>query len=321
MKAILDQAAPFPAPAAALTEVPVRPDYLSPSEGPPPLFDQSEAAFEVFGPSVAPVPILFASPHSGRRLPKDFIEAARWPAPKLAERIGRLEDRYVDELFDGVWNFGGVYLKALVHRAYVDLNREPYELDQSMFADMLPEYANTRSPRVLAGLGAIARAAGEGGDIYARKLSLGDLETRLERVHRPYHDVTHAILQDLRAQFGFAVLLDCHSMPSGQPRKPADIVLGDRYGASCAPWVTDLAQEILGGLGFSVARNNPYAGGYITQTYGAPKRQVHALQLELRRDLYMDEETLEKHEGFERVRLAMAQFSALFCDAIKARSA
>lgn len=321
MKANFDPAIAYPAPAAALSAVPVRADYLRPSEGPPPVFDQSEAAFDVRGPSVAPAPILFASPHSGRRMPADFIQAARWPAPKLAERIGRLEDRFVDELFDGVWDFGGTLLKALVHRAYVDLNREPYELDQSMFAEMLPDYANTRSPRVLAGLGAIARAAGEGGDIYARKLSLADLEARLDRVHRPYHDVMHVILQDLRARFGVAVLLDCHSMPSGQLRKPADIVLGDRYGASCAPWLTDLAQEVLTGLGFSVARNNPYAGGYITQTYGAPKRDIHALQIELRRDLYMDEETLEKHAGFARVQSSMARFSEIFCDALKARLA
>jgi N-formylglutamate amidohydrolase len=108
-------------------------------------------------------------------------------------------------------------------------------------------------------------------------------------------------------------------MPSGQPRKPADVVLGDRFGASCEPWVTDLAQDILAGLGFSVARNNPYAGGYITQTYGAPKRAMHALQLELRRDLYMDEDTLEKHAGFDRMRDAMTRFSQQFCKAIQSR--
>jgi len=254
-------------------------------------------------------------------MPADFVESARWPAPKLAERIGRLEDRFVDELFDGVWDFGGVFLKALVHRAYVDLNREPYELDQSMFAELLPDYANTRSPRVLAGLGAIVRSAGESGDIYARKLSLADLEARLDRVHRPYHEAMHAVLQDLRARFGFAVLLDCHSMPSCQARKPADIVLGDRYGASCAPWVTDLAQEILRGLGFSVARNNPYAGGYVTQSYGAPKRDMHALQIELRRDLYMDEDSLEKDSGFGRMQTSMSRFSEAFCDAIRSRLA
>ena len=321
MKANLDPVIPFPSPAAALSAVPVRAEYLRPSEGPPPAFDQSDAAFAIRAPIAGAVPILFASPHSGRRMPADFIASARWPAPKLAERIGRLEDRFVDELFDGVWDFGGTFLKALVHRAYVDLNREPYELDQSMFAEMLPDYANTRSPRVLAGLGAIARSAGECGDIYARKLSLVDLETRLDRVHRPYHEAMHGILQDLRARFGFAILLDCHSMPSGQLRKPADIVLGDRYGASCAPWVTDLAQEILSGLGFSVARNNPYAGGYVTQTYGAPKREMHALQIELRRDLYMDEETQEKHDGFLRVQNSMARFSESFCDALRARLA
>ena len=321
MKANLDPAIPFPAAAAALSAVPARSEYRRPAEGPPPVFDQNEAAFAIRGPVAAPAPILFASPHSGRRMPADFVESARWPAPKLAERIGRLEDRFVDELFDGVWDFGGVFLKALVHRAYVDLNREPYELDQSMFAELLPDYANTRSPRVLAGLGAIVRSAGESGDIYARKLSLADLETRLDRVHRPYHEAMHAVLQDLRARFGFAVLLDCHSMPSCQVRKPADIVLGDRYGASCAPWVTDLAQEILTGLGFSVARNNPYAGGYVTQSYGAPKRDMHALQIELRRDLYMDEDSLEKDSGFGRMQTSMSRFSEAFCDAIRYRLA
>jgi N-formylglutamate amidohydrolase len=308
-KGAADLAAPFPVASAS---------YLQASSAAPPWFDPDDAAFNIAAPQGTPAPVVFASPHSGRRLPPELVAASRWPAQKLAERLGRLEDRFVDEIFADAPLYGATLLTALIHRAYVDLNREPYELDQTMFADDLPAFANVRSPRVAAGLGAIARCVGDSGDIYARKLTLKELEARLSRVHRPYHHAVENLLKDQKAKFGQAILLDCHSMPSSGARRPADIVLGDRYGASCAPWLTDFAEETLTKLGFVVARNAPYAGGYVTQTHGAPQRQIHALQVEVRRDLYMDEQFLLKCATFADVRAAMARFASILCGAVLA---
>ena len=263
-------------------------------------------AFEVAPPRAGDSPLVYASPHSGRRQPADLIAAARISANALK----RIEDAYVEELFAAAPDHGAPLIHALVSRAYLDLNREPYELDPAMFRDRLPDHANIRSPRVAAGLGAIARVVGDGEEIYARKLTLAEAEKRIAEVYRPYHAALATLLDQARARFGVGVLIDCHSMPSSGPggaQPGADVVLGDRFGASCHPGLTTEVERILRQMGYRVARNAPYAGGHITQTYGRPHHGLHALQIEINRGLYMDERTLERRPAFAALRADMAR--------------
>ncbi len=186
------------------------------------------------------------------------------------------------------------------------MNREPYELDPVLFRDGLPHYANTQSVRVVGGLGTIARIVSETEEIYREPLPV---EAALERIHRlyvPYHEALAALLVEAKREFGLAVLIDCHSMPSStrtdrRTTRP-DFVLGDRFGTSCGSELTRLAAHSLESLGYGVALNKPYAGGYITEHYGRPHKAQHVLQIEINRALYMDESTFEKSPRFEEIR-------------------
>jgi N-formylglutamate amidohydrolase len=256
-----------------------------------------DAAIEVAEPATQTVPFVFTSPHSGTRYPEHFIAASR--LDPLALR--RSEDSFVDELFATAPHVGAPLVKALFARAYCDANREPYELDPAMFEDELPAFANTASLRVAGGLGTIARVVGAGGEIYRRKLTFAEAEARISGCYRPFHAAVSRLLSATRALFGVAVLIDCHSMPSiGGPmdrdegRSRPDIVLGDRFGSACAPQLVDVAEHVLTKLGYRVARNHPYAGGFNTHHYGQPVKGVHALQIEINRALYMDEARIER---------------------------
>lgn len=244
--------------------------------------------YELLEPAGAAIPFLFNLPHSGNIYPERFVSRARLDALRLR----RSEDAFVDELFAGVVDQGATLLRARFPRAYVDVNREPYELDPTMFDGPLPAFANTRSVRVAGGLGTIPRIVAEAEEIYAERLPVAEALGRIAFLYKPYHRALRSRLEALRARFGVAVLIDCHSMPSlkrEEPRRP-DIVLGDRFGTSCAGLVIDLAQECFQRLGYAVVRNKPYAGGYITETYGRPADGLHALQIEVNRGLYMDED-------------------------------
>ena len=222
--------------------------------------------------------------------------------------LRQLEDAYVDELFAAAPAHGAPLLRALFPRAFVDPNREPYELDPRMFSDLLPRHANTTSARVSGGLGTIARAVTSGGEIYSDKLCFAEAEWRIAEYYRPFHDALNDLLDATRQRFGLAVLIDCHSMPSvGGPldrdrgHERADIVLGDRFGASCAEPLVEGVEAVLVDLGYRVARNVPYAGGFTTEHYGRPQDGVHALQIEINRALYMDERRIRRHEGMKRL--------------------
>jgi len=267
---------------------------------------EAEPPFMLIEPLRRTAPVVFASPHSGRRYPPELLADSRVGLISLR----RSEDAYVDELFAGSAAHGASVLTATIARAYVDLNRDPAELDPDMFDERPPHNVHASSARVQAGLGAIPRVSGDGQNIYRRKLSLGEAERRLARVHRPYHTVLRNLLEDTKQHFGCAVLIDCHSMPSSSRGAHApDIVLGDRFGASCHPSVTALAEATLRRLGYRVARNTPFAGGYITQTYGRPMSHTHALQIEINRALYVDERTLERTNGYVRVRADMSRLA------------
>jgi N-formylglutamate amidohydrolase len=266
----------------------------------------AEAAYVLIEPLHRTAPLIFASPHSGRRYPAEFLALARTGLLSLR----RSEDVFVDELFAGAAAHGAALISATVARAYVDLNRDPCELDPSMFEEHLPSIAATATPRVQAGLGAIPRVTGDGQLIYRQKLNLADAERRIAAVHRPYHVMLQTLVAETKAKFGCAVLVDCHSMPScARGAHAPDIVLGDRFGASCHPSVTALAEATLRRLGYRVARNAPFAGGHTTQTYGRPLSRIHALQIEINRALYVDERTLERTTGFARVRADMSRLA------------
>ncbi|SDU35954.1 N-formylglutamate amidohydrolase [Stappia sp. ES.058] len=255
-------------------------------------------AFEVLHPAEQCVPFVFNSPHSGCHYPDAFLRASRLDSTA----IRRSEDAFVDELFEHVVPLGAPLLRARFPRAYLDVNREPYELDPKMYDDRLPSYANIRSIRVAGGLGTIARVVGEAQEIYQGRLCVHEALERIETIYKPYHQTLRRLLAQTHVAFGYAVLIDCHSMPSaiktsdGSPRP--DFILGDRYGTSCAVQLLDAASETLRGMGYRVSRNKPYAGGFITEHYGRPVKGLHALQLEINRGLYMDETKTRKHAGF-----------------------
>ena len=258
--------------------------------------------FEVAHPKELTAPLVFNSPHSGRVYPSAFLAASKLDALTLR----RSEDCYLEELFTFVGDLGAPLLYAHFPRAYLDLNREPYELDPALFRDGLPHYANTQSVRVVGGLGTIARIVSESDEIYREPLSLGAALERINLLYVPYHETLRRLLAEASQAFGFAVLIDCHSMPSSpiadQGGARPDFVLGDRYGTSCGGELTRAACQHLKALGYAVALNKPYAGGYITEHYGRPHTGRHALQVEINRALYMNETSFDKSSGFERVK-------------------
>jgi len=261
--------------------------------------------FVLIEPLRRSAPLIFASPHSGRRYPADLLANTRIGLLSLR----RSEDAYVDELFAGAAAHGACVLSATIARAYLDLNRDPAELDPEMF-EQRPPHALAGSARVQAGLGAIPRVSGDGQVIYRQRLTLADAARRMEAIHAPYHAMLANLMVETKANFGCAVLIDCHSMPSSARGAHApDIVLGDRFGASCHPSVTALAEATLRRLGYRVARNAPFAGGHTTQTYGRPSQRAHALQIEINRALYLDERTLERTNGFARMRADMSRLA------------
>ncbi|MGL5115172.1 MAG: N-formylglutamate amidohydrolase [Beijerinckiaceae bacterium] len=261
-----------------------------------------DPAFETVAPARASLPFVFNAPHAGRSYPDSFLKQSRLDPHGLR----RSEDCHVDRLFLDVAKLGAPLLTAHFPRAFLDVNREPYELDPRMFDGRLPAFANTRSLRVAGGLGSIPRIVGDGQEIYAGRLPVTEALARIDKVYRPYHRALRGLVEEARRRFGEAYLFDCHSMPSASlgPDVAArpDIVLGDRYGTSCSAALIDAAQGALESAGLSVTRNRPYAGGFITEHYGNPASGVHALQIEINRALYMDEDSLEPTAAFEPLR-------------------
>lgn len=256
------------------------------------------------------VPFVFNSPHSGRHYPLRFLAMTKLDAMT----IRRSEDCFVDELFAAAIPLGAPLLAANFPRAYLDVNREPWELDPRMFADPVPPFANVRSARVAGGLGTVPRLVGEGLDIYSVKLPLAEAVMRIENVYKPYHEALKLLLARTHSRFGYAVLIDCHSMPAsirvGDAGVRPDFIVGDRFGYSAAPALSETAISLLASMGYKVAHNRPYAGGFITEHYGRPVRGFHALQIEINRGIYMNERTLAKSAGFDGLVADLARFCA-----------
>ncbi|QIP35288.1 N-formylglutamate amidohydrolase [Komagataeibacter rhaeticus] len=247
-------------------------------------------------------PLVVASAHSGRNYTDAFLRMSRLGAHALR----RSEDCYVEQLFEGAPGQGATLLHATFPRAYCDANREPWELDPTMFRDPLPHWCNTTSRKVQAGFGTIARIVSRDGPIYPRPLPFSEAEARIRTCWQPYHDALARLVRDRVEHHGCCIVLDAHSMPvvAGRRDQP-DFVLGTAWGTACTPQLATVMEQVLTRHGYSVARNVPFAGGYVTRHYGRPRRGVQAVQLEISRALYMDQTTLQPHAGFARVQAVM----------------
>jgi N-formylglutamate amidohydrolase len=273
--------------------------------------DLPKAGFEILAPGAWSVPVVFNSPHSGRIFPGSFLAASQ-----LSEHdLRRAEDAYVDELFGDCIDLGAPLLRATFARSFLDLNREPNELDQRMFVDRLPHHLNNCTARVTSGLGVIPRMVGDGRQIYPGPISLPEALSRIETWYRPYHRVLSRLLDDAYSAAGTVLLIDCHSMPSSaassRQTEPelADVILGDRFGAACSGEIMAELEQAFRQEGLSVRRNKPYAGGFITEIHGRPSVDRHAIQIELNRALYMDEERLSKNANFAALQYSIRRIS------------
>lgn len=273
--------------------------------------DQAEPGFKIDAPRVQTSPVVFNSPHSGSVYDSAFQTSSRLDLHSLR----RSEDCFVDELFATASSLGAPLMKARFPRAWLDVNREPFELDPNMFHDPLPAHVNTGSARVAGGLGTIPRIVSEGENIYQDTLSWSDADRRIHKYYIPYHEALRDLMTTTFKKFKTAILVDCHSMPSivglsgsGRP----DVVLGDRHGTSCSSWIVRQLEEQLRAHGLKVSRNRPYAGGFITQKYGRPREDFHAVQIEINRGLYMNETTLKKTRGFSRLQTLMLDVMSRF---------
>ena len=278
------------------------------------------APYSVHLPRHRSLPFVFASPHSGRFYPPEFRRMSRLDDTVLR----RSEDFFVDQLFETAPQSGAPLIAGEYARAYLDLNRSPDELDPSMFDEPPAHRASAASERVAAGLGIIPRVVASGTAIYSRRIPLAEAESRIRDIYRPYHETLGRMLADTRQQFGWAALIDCHSMPAAVARQQTrkgvriasrlapgrgdiDIVIGDRFGRSCSGRLSDFVEGLLRDLGYRTARNHPYSGGYCAVRYGQPDQGLHALQLEISRAVYLNESTFQPTSGFKRLQRDMGQ--------------
>ncbi|MFN8920712.1 MAG: N-formylglutamate amidohydrolase [Hyphomonadaceae bacterium] len=255
-------------------------------------------AYRLLRPLSDKAGVIVCCPHSGRFYPDDLLRGSK--LDRLALR--RSEDAFVDELFAASPELGASLLMTDFARAYVDLNRGPEEFDPELIDGLPQGDRRVPSPRVLAGLGVIPRTVGDGVDIYTGRLAFAEVQARLDEVYAPWHGVIEDLIDGAKQTVGHAVVLDCHSMPASASGSPEnDIVLGDRFGASCAPVYMAEAFTYLRSKGLRVARNNPYAGGYATERYGKPGQNQHSLQIEINRSLYMVEGAMSKRTAFSQM--------------------
>ncbi|WP_324603030.1 N-formylglutamate amidohydrolase [Hirschia maritima] len=264
------------------------------------ILDDSEDSYVVSRPDHQTSPVVFASPHSGRCYPRSFFSAC------IADHMDlrRVEDAYVDFLFDQTPKLGSIFIRALVGRACLDLNRASNELDAHIIDPPIKTPRPNRTPRVQAGLGCIPRIAYSGKQIYGRKLTPEEINKRLQTIYLPYHTTMNELIDETRVRFGVSFLIDCHSMPSQSElgSEYPDIILGDRFGGSCSAELTQKIEDAFSAHGYSVARNRPYAGGYVTQSQGKPEKQRHALQIEINRKLYLDEDKVLLTENADKLK-------------------
>lgn len=279
----------------------------------------TKIAFDIFPPARRNACVVFASPHSGRDYSSDFLNQT--VLDSFAIRSS--EDAFVDQLFADAPEYGAPLLCARAPRAYLDLNRSPDELDPAVIEGLR---AQGHNPRVASGLGVIPRVVANGRAIYRGKISMAEAQQRLDALWHPYHRQLQALLDEALQEHDQAILIDCHSMPHeamdgmayGGEKRP-EIVLGDRFGAAAAPDIVDQVEAAFAAAGFAVTRNAPFAGAYVTQSYGRPSRHQHAIQIEIDRSIYMNERQIRPNAQFEDVRAALRQVIAEICTIGQAR--
>ncbi|MEH7828121.1 N-formylglutamate amidohydrolase [Gemmobacter denitrificans] len=267
-------------------------------------------AYVLLRPMATFAPLVFSSPHSGRDYPSAFLDAT-----VLDSRLIRSsEDAFVDKLFAAAPHHGMPLLAARAPRAWLDLNRACDELDPALIEGVSRAPHN---PRISSGLGVIPRVVAQGRPIYRGKLPRSEAEARLRAHWHPYHDRLRNLMTETESRFGEAVLIDCHSMPHEAIETHArpgnshpEVVLGDRFGAAAGRVVMDRIETAFRRAGLRVARNAPFAGAYIAQTYGRPSRGHHAVQVEIDRALYMDEARIEPRPDFPAFQALMAEVVA-----------
>jgi N-formylglutamate deformylase len=274
--------------------------------------------FELHAP-VEPVPLLFDSPHSGRFYP------ARWRTKPPHLTLRRGEDAYVDRLIADARDHGVTVLLANYPRCYVDPNRDPDDIDYQLLAEPWPTPLKP-TDKTRKGLGLIRRYVTPGVEVHADRLTVAEVQARIDEIYWPYHRALGDGLAALRARFGFAWHVDWHSMKSvGNRMTPdagktrADFVIGDLDGTSADPALVALIAETLRGLGYRVALNDPYKGAAIVRRHGRPADAVHSVQIEINRGLYLDEEKVAPSSGFARLRDHIAQLTARLVEAARAR--
>ena len=268
-----------------------------------------KSLIEILKPPHQKLAIVISSPHSGRSYSNEFLSSSQLNAIKIRTS----EDPYVDEIYRGAVNIGIPTINALYPRAFVDPNRAASELDPNMFFGKVSNYKP--SPRVTAGYGVIPRCVASGVEIYSKEIPAIEATRRIETYYKPYHSNLALLIEETKSRFGKCLLLDCHSMPSKSTDSREnknighkDIVLGDRFGKSCAPWITESSSLFFTKLGLSVSVNNPYAGAHITTHYGNPSKNVHALQIEINRNLYMNETNFTPTTGLAKISGIMQRF-------------
>lgn len=264
--------------------------------------------------------VVFALPHSGRDYGVSFLNQSI--LDQLSIRSS--EDAFLDQLIDGIEKYGAPKIIANAPRAFIDLNRSTDELDPALISGIKN---NIKNPRISSGLGVIPRVVSHGKEIYRGKLSFEQAQSRIKYYWKPYHTDLSNLLQRSQSVFGQSLLIDIHSMPheavSTQSSfiKPPEIVVGDRFGMSSDPEFTNLVISILKQHDFRVAKNTPFAGAFITKHHGKVKKRIHALQLEIDRSLYMDEEKISPNSEFEELKTrlfpALIQISSLICKSEK----
>lgn len=273
-----------------------------------------KTAYTLTRPQVRTTSVVFASPHSGRDYPDAFLRRSVLNASEIRSS----EDAFVDQLFAAVPDHGAPLLTATAPRAFLDLNRGVDELDQALIEGVR---RNAHNPRIASGLGVIPRVVANGRQIYRGKLTLAEAHLRIAQYWRPYHDQLQTLLDESNNAYGEAILIDCHSMPHealenvGPPGSARpDVVLGDRFGSTAAASVVEQVEAAFTSAGLRVARNMPFAGAFITQHYGRPSRQQHALQVEIDRALYMNERTLELNADFAAFQALLSGVIAKIAD-------
>lgn len=267
----------------------------------------TNAAYVLDMPAERTSCVVFASPHSGRAYPASLLKRS----VLNRKMIRSSEDAYVDQLFDSAPESGAPFLAAAMPRAYLDLNRSADELDPALIQGARRHGHN---PRVASGLGVIPRVVANGRAIYSGKLTMDEARLRIDTYWRPYHQKLKSLLSESHEMFGQAILIDCHSMPheavamaGGSGSTRPEIVLGDRFGAAASGVIVDQIESAFTDAGLNVARNAPFAGAYVAQTYGRPTRQQHAIQIEIDRSLYMDEDTIQPNGNFQSFREVLRQ--------------